>query len=287
MDGVKIYENVDGKRYSSFLSGGKIKKLYMPSSVDALTETIRFLERGGEKYFVVGNGTNTLISDDGVENVVCTKKIKSVEIDGEEVTASCGVTLRELSFRAAEKSLSGIEALSGIPGTVGGAIRMNAGAYGVEIGDLLTEITVLHGGIVEKLSKNDVYFSYRGGIVKDKEYVVLFAKLLLRRGERKDIEKKIAEIFEKRKASQPSEPSLGSTFKKVDGVSAAYYIDALKLKGYSVGNAAVSEKHAGFIVNTGNATSGDYITLSDEIIEKVGNSFGINLEREIEIIGKI
>ncbi len=287
MDELRVYENADGKRYSTFSSGGKIKRLFVPKSADGLIKAVGILEKENAKYFVVGNGSNTLISDDGVDNAICLKRIKGVEINGDEIKVSCGETLKNLINKATEAGLSGLENLCGIPATLGGAIRMNAGAFGAEIGDYVTEITVLHGGNVQILKKSDLWFSYRDSVVKEKGYIVVGAKLRLMRDEKINIERRTKEVFKKRKLSQPSEPSLGSVFKRNEGISAGYYIDALHLKGFSVGGAKVSEKHAGFIVNTGGATSKDFKILSDAIIDKVQCAFGITLEREIEIIGEI
>lgn len=213
--------------------------------------------------------------------------MKGIEVRGAEIVGRCGETMKSL-FRAAERNgLSGLEELSGIPGTLGGAIRMNAGAFGAEIGDYVTEITVLHGGIVQKIPKSDLWFSYRDSVVKEKGYVVLSATLRLKRKDKNLIAARAKECETIRRAAQPDSPSLGSTFKKHDLVSAAYYIDALNLKGFSEGGAKVSEKHAGFIINSGGATSRDYKILSDAISDKVRCAFGICLEREIEIIGNI
>lgn len=181
MDGIKVIENADGKKYSSFLSGGKIKKLYLPENENEVVRAVEYLTEKNEKFFILGNGTNTLISDDGVGNVMCLKRVKGIEVRGAEIVGRCGETMKSL-FRAAERNgLSGLEELSGIPGTLGGAIRMNAGAFGAEIGDYVTEITVLHGGIVQKIPKSDLWFSYRDSVVKEKGYVVLSATLRLKR----------------------------------------------------------------------------------------------------------
>lgn len=287
MDGIKVIENADGKKYSSFLSGGKIKKLYLPENENEVVRAVEYLTEKNEKFFILGNGTNTLISDDGVGNVMCLKRVKGIEVRGAEIVGRCGETMKSL-FRAAERNgLSGLEELSGIPGTLGGALTMNAGAFGTEIGDYVTEITVLHGGIVQKIQKSDLWFSYRDSVVKKKGYVVLSATLRLKRKDKNLIAARAKECETIRRAAQPDSPSLGSTFKKHDLVSAAYYIDALNLKGFSEGGAKVSEKHAGFIINSGGATSRDYKILSDAISDKVRCAFGVSLEREIEIIGNI
>ena len=218
---------------------------------------------------------------------MCLKRVKGVEVRGAEIVGRCGETMKSL-YRAAERNgLSGLEELSGIPGTLGGALTMNAGAFGAEIGDYVTEITVLHGGIVQKIQKPDLWFSYRDSVVKEKGYVVLSATLRLKRKDKNLIAARAKDCETIRRAAQPDSPSLGSTFKKHDLVSAAYYIDALNLKGFSEGGAKVSEKHAGFIINSGGATSRDYKILSDAISDKVRCAFGISLEREIEIIGNI
>ena len=284
MDGIKVIENADGKKYSSFLSGGKIKKLYLPENENEVVRAVEYLTEKNEKFFILGNGTNTLISDDGVGSVMCLKRVKGIEVRGAEIVGRCGETMKSL-FRAAFNK--GLEGLSGIPGTLGGALTMNAGAFGAEIGDYVTEITVLHGGIVQKIPKSDLWFSYRDSVVKKKGYVVLSATLRLKRQDKNLIAARAKECETIRRAAQPDSPSLGSTFKKHDLVSAAYYIDALNLKGFSEGGAKVSEKHAGFIINSGGATSRDYKILSDAISDKVKCAFGISLEREIEIIGNI
>ena len=277
MDGIKVIENADGKKYSSFLSGGKIKKLYLPENENEVVRAVEYLTEKNEKFFILGNGTNTLISDDGVGNVMCLKRVKGIEVRGAEIVGRCGETMKSLFRAALDKGLSGLEELSGIPGTLGGALTMNAGAFGTEIGDYVTEIT----------QKSDLWFSYRDSVVKKKGYVVLSATLRLKRKEKNLIAARAKDCETIRRAAQPDSPSLGSTFKKHDLVSAAYYIDALNLKGFSEGGAKVSEKHAGFIINSGGATSRDYKILSDAISDKVKGAFGISLEREIEIIGNI
>ena len=181
MDGIKVIENADGKKYSSFLSGGKIKKLYLPENENEVVRAVEYLTEKNEKFFILGNGTNTLISDDGVGNVMCLKRVKGIEVRGEEIVGHCGETMKSLYRAALDKGLSGLEELSGIPGTLGGALTMNAGAFGAEIGDYVTEITVLHGGIVQKIQKPDLWFSYRDSVVKKKGYVVLSATLRLKR----------------------------------------------------------------------------------------------------------
>ena len=218
---------------------------------------------------------------------MCLKRVKGIEVRGAEIVGRCGETMKSLYRAALDKGLSGLEELSGIPGTLGGALTMNAGAFGTEIGDYVTEITVLHGGIVQKIPKSDLWFSYRDSVVKKKGYVVLSATLRLKRKDKNLIAARAKECETIRRAAQPDSPSLGSTFKKHDLVSAAYYIDALNLKGFSEGGAKVSEKHAGFIINSGGATSRDYKILSDAISDKVKCAFGVSLEREIEIIGNI
>ena len=281
MDGIKVIENADGKKYSSFLSGGKIKKLYLPENENEVVRAVEYLTEKNEKFFILGNGTNTLISDDGVGNVICLKRVKGIEVRGAEIVGRCGETMKSLYRAALDKGLSGI------PGTLGGALTMNAGAFGAEIGDYVTEITVLHGGIVQKIQKSDLWFSYRDSVVKKKGYVVLSETLRLKRKDKNLIAARAKDCETIRRAAQPDSPSLGSTFKKHDLVSAAYYIDALNLKGFSEGGAKVSEKHAGFIITSGRATSRDYKILSDAISDKVKCAFGISLEREIEIIGNI
>ncbi|MCI7201678.1 MAG: FAD-binding protein, partial [Clostridiales bacterium] len=170
MDGIKVIENADGKKYSSFLSGGKIKKLYLPENENEVVRAVEYLTEKNEKFFILGNGTNTLISDDGVGSVMCLKRMKGIEVRGAEIVGHCGETMKSLFRAALDKGLSGLEELSGIPGTLGGALTMNAGAFGTEIGDYVTEITVLHGGIVQKIQKSDLWFSYRDSVVKKKGY---------------------------------------------------------------------------------------------------------------------
>lgn len=283
---VEISENVGGETLTSFKSGGRVKRLLKPADIGGLAETIYTLCALGEGFTVLGNGTNALVPDDGYGgNIVCLKRMKNLKVEDNYIHSSCGINVSTISLIARDNALTGMEFAIGIPGTLGGAIAMNAGAYQSEIGDKVANIDVLNGNSVETIDGRDLNFGYRDSDILRKRLIVLGAKLNLDFGDREEIQSTIKFYTERRRNTQPELPSAGSVFKRVDGKSAGYYIDRLNLKGKRIGAAMVSFEHANFIVNAGGASTSDYLALRDYIAEEVYNNFGFILESEVKIVG--
>lgn len=284
--GSKYYKNVSAKEICSFKGGGIVKRLFVPVNADELIRTINTLNEREEDYVVIGNASDVLILDGGTDNAICTRGLKNVVAEGNSITAAAGVSLAKLARIAYENSLAGFERLAGIPGSVGGAVVTNAGAFGAEISDCIEEITVFDGKDITVVKKEDAGFSYRHSNIGNGRNVVLSVKFILPEGRRADLKNLAAKYAEIRRNTQPDKPSAGSVFKRANGVGAGYYIDSLGLKGTRVGGAEISRKHAGFIVNAGDAKSSDFTALAAAIEEKVKCAYGITLEREVIYIGK-
>lgn len=284
--GSKCYKNVSAKEICSFKGGGIVKRLFVPLNADELIRTINTLNEREEDYVVIGNASDVLILDGGTDNAICTRGLKNVVAEGNSITAAAGVSLAKLARIAYENSLAGFERLAGIPGSVGGAVVTNAGAFGAEISDCIEEITVFDGKDITVVKKEDAGFSYRHSNIGNGRNVVLSVKFILPEGRRADLKNLAAKYAEIRRNTQPDKPSAGSVFKRANGVGAGYYIDSLGLKGTRVGGAEISQKHAGFIVNAGDAKSSDFTALAAAIEEKVKCAYGITLEREVIYIGK-
>lgn len=259
-----------------------------PDSTEGLVSLIEALNENGIPFFVVGRMTNVLIKERIYNGVLInTRKIKSKYKAEEQIRVLCGDFLPEIARHQAAHGLGGFEVLLGIPGTVGGMVRQNAGAFGYEISDRLINATCyrISDRSLCTLTREQMSFSYRSSILVNGDLILLYATLRFVPMDRADVFALMREYAEKRRVSQPTEmPSLGSTFKRYDGVGAGYYIDRAGLKGYAIGGARVSPKHAGFIVNAGGATADDYLALVDYIKSRVYAVFGIELEEEIQII---
>lgn len=283
---VNIMEDVDGATFSSFKSGGKVSRVLYPTDIEGLIESIYTLVTSGEPYKIIGNGTNVLISDKGYfGTLVSLKRMRALSVKGTNLYATGGVNLAATVQLACENGLAGLEFCSGIPASVGGAVSMNAGAFGIEMADKLSKIEVLNGTSVEMHDRQDLFFGYRTSDIKSNNQVVLSAQFALAPDDIGIIKRRIEGYTEKRNRFQPSEPSVGSVFKKANEKSAGWYIDRAGLKGYMVGGAVISMKHANFIVNKGGASTADYIRLADFAAEVVNKKYGVTLEREVELIG--
>ena len=288
---INFLENENLSRYSSFKIGGAADFVALPDTAEKLQIAIRAAKAFDISYEVVGNGSNILFSDNGYRGmIVVTKNIRQMTFSEEgRVICGCGAMLPTLSASACERSLSGLEFACGIPGSVGGAVLMNAGAHGGQISDCLRSSIAYDAekDAVVTLDGKDHFFSYRHSVYSDNRALVcLGAEFELSLSDKEKISEKMRENTEKRKNSQPlSKPSAGSFFKRPEGYFAAKLIDDCGLKGYIVGNAAVSEKHAGFIVNLGGATADEVLYLAEQVAEKVYDEFGVKLEREVRYIG--
>ena len=277
--------------HTTFRIGGTADYFVMPSSVSELESVIRLLKESDIEYYVIGNGSNLLVGDKGYRGVIIqlADTFDGVEyVDDVMVKVMSGMKLSRLGNQLADKGLAGFEFATGIPGTIGGAVRMNAGAYGGEIKDIIISAEVLDkNGNIVTLDKDELELGYRTSCIMKNGYVVVSATLRLAHGNREDIIANIKELSVKRRTKQPLEyPSAGSTFKRPEGYFAAKLIEDAGLKGLSSGGAQVSEKHAGFVVNKGNATARDVCELTDKIKEEVQKQFGVTLELEVIKLGE-
>ena len=282
-------------KHTSFKIGGNADFFVKVKSEEEIKHILEICRNSNIPLTIVGNGSNLLVSDNGIRGIVLKINIDKIEIDKTinlqektVITVGAGVPLAKLAFQLLNESLSGFEFASGIPGTIGGAIRMNAGAYGSEFKDIVVETKCMnYDGDIVILNNEQQKFEYRKSIFKDEKYIILETKLQLTQvKDNTVIKEKMDEYKKSRLEKQPIEfPSAGSTFKRGNDFITAKLIDECGLKGYSVGGAKVSEKHAGFVINTGNATSKDVLELVDIIKKEVLNKFGKEIELEVETIG--
>ncbi len=274
--------------HTSFRIGGKAKYFVMPSTPQEVTDVIDILKKEGQNYVVIGNGSNLLVSDRGFDGtVVCIgKNMSSMTVEGCEITAMAGALLSTVASFAQKNSLAGFEFASGIPGSLGGAIVMNAGAYGGEMKDVVVETQYISGDGSIRVATGDMHgFGYRKSAFTSED-VILSSKICLREGSVDEISALVRELNAKRREKQPLDyPSAGSTFKRPEGYFAAKLIDDAGLRGFRVGGAMVSEKHCGFVINYENAASDDVVNLMREIKRIVFEKFGVNLEPEIRFVG--
>ena len=283
---IKVNEPMS--KHTSFKVGGNADYFVKAQTVEQVINVRKYAEENNIPLYVIGNGSNILVTDRGIRGIVLKIDLQKIEINEEEVTVGAGVKVMALAQKLLGEELTGFEELSGIPGTIGGAIRMNAGAYGKEIKDICIQTTCLdENNNIKILKNNEQDFSYRHSIFEDKKYIILETKLKLEKGKKEEIKGKMEELSAERKEKQPWEyPSAGSTFKRKEGVITAKLIDECGLKGYSIGGAEVSKKHAGFVINKGNATAKDILDLIEYIKKNVYEKFNIEIEEEIEIIGE-
>lgn len=282
---IKIYENFELSKFSSFRIGGNARFAAFPKNSDELISLIDTATKSGIRHIVIGNASNVLFDSGYIDAlIIFTRDMKSCKIEETKIIAECGCSLSALSVAARNASLSGLEFAYGIPGTLGGAVYMNAGAYGGEISDILLESTVYNvkDGKISTLSQKDHMFSYRKSIFPNKELILISSTLSMKKGEKEVISRTMSENMKKRTEKQPLEfPSAGSAFKRPQGMFAAELIEKSGLKGFSVNDAQISDKHAGFIINRGNATSDDVLLLINKTINTVREKFGVVLEPEI------
>ena len=277
-------------RHTTFRCGGPATLFLRPGSEDELVKVVSLLKDKGHPYMLLGNGSNLLVSDKGYEGVVISlERLSELSLEGEtSIRAQAGVLNSRIASFARENSLAGFEFAAGIPGTIGGAMIMNAGAYGGEMKLITTSVrAITPDGEVKELTAEDCDFGYRTSALKREGYVVLSALLQLQKGNEKEITDLMTELALKRKEKQPLEyPSAGSTFKRPEGYFAGKLIQDAGLKGFSVGDAAVSEKHCGFVINKGQATSADIYKLIREVQKKVFEDSGVTLEPEVIMVGE-
>ena len=289
--GATVIKDAPMKKYTSFRCGGNARVLVIPNSVDSLKEIIDYCNLKNIKPLIIGNGSNLLVTDKGINGVVIKigSDISKIELlDETTIRCEAGASLKSLCMFALENSLSGLEFAYGIPGTLGGAVYMNAGAYGGEMKDVLVSTTHIDSnGDFGELTQENLNLIYRGSAYTDNDYTIVSAVLKLKKADKKDIKEAMDEKLQKRKDKQPLEyGSAGSTFKRPTGYFAGALIEQSGLKGYTVGGAQVSEKHAGFVINKDNATSTDVINLIRDVQRIVYEKHGVMLETEVKIIGE-
>lgn len=276
------------KKHTTFRVGGPALFFVSPSGEEALKNTILLCRENEMPFYILGNGSNLLVSDEGYKGVMISmEKFSSVIVRERLITAGAGVLLSKIAREAVSHSLTGFEFAAGIPGTLGGAAVMNAGAYDGEIKQILTEVRVMEqDGTVRDILAADLELGYRHSLIPEMHYIVLSAKLRLAEGDKGEIQKRMDELAARRKEKQPLEyPSAGSTFKRPEGHFAGKLIQEAGLRGFGVGGAAVSEKHCGFVINKDQATAEDIRRLCGEIQAKVKETSGVDLETEVRMIG--
>ena len=277
-------------RHTTFRVGGPADFFVTPKAKEEVRDVIRICKEAGMPYYIIGNGSNLLVSDAGYRGVIVQiyKEMNEVSVEGDLVKAQAGALLSGIAAKALAAELTGFEFASGIPGTIGGACVMNAGAYGGEMKDVLESVTVLTGeGKIIELGRNELELGYRTSVIAKKGYIVLGAVLKLERGDGEKIKAYMDELKEKRVTKQPLEyPSAGSTFKRPEGYFAGKLIQDSGLKGFTIGGAQVSEKHSGFVINKGNATAADVMELIRQVTAKVKEDTGVTMEPEVKQIGE-
>ena len=276
-------------RHTTFRIGGPAGYFCLPSDGTMLAAAVAACRRAGEPYYILGNGSNVLVSDQGYRGVVIQmyRNFDGIRIEGNRLLVRAGELLIRASHQAGRAGLTGMEFASGIPGTVGGALVMNAGAYGGEMKDIVREALVMKPeGELVRLSGEELELGYRSSVIARKGYVVLEAVLELSPGEPEAIQAKMQELKEARTGKQPLEyPSAGSTFKRPQGYFAGKLIRDAGLRGFRVGDAQVSEKHCGFVINRGDATAADVMALIAHVRSEVKRRFGVELEMEVKTLG--
>ena len=320
----QIYMNEPMSKYTTFKVGGKADIFVKVKKIEQLKYTIKIAKKNDIHLYIIGNGSNILVKDNGIRGIVVKIDFEYIKYEsayndekclGKKeviVTVGAGVKLMMLAQELLKNSITGFEFASGIPGTIGGAVKMNAGAYGKEMKDIIVSTKCLDlkkysmteekeyiddieiTEYVEKLDEPEILelsnaeqkFEYRNSIFSNKRYVILETKLKLVYGNKEEIKNEMTELLTKRKESQPNNPSAGSTFKRGEDFITAKLIDECGLKGYTIGGAKVSEKHAGFIINSGNATAQDILELIAYVKETVYNKTGKSIELEVEVLGE-
>ncbi len=295
----EIFENILGEknvltdepmsRHTTFKIGGIADFFVMPTTKEQLSKTLKTVNDAGLPCFILGNGSNLLVGDKGIRGVVvCLKNMDSIKVCDDEIYAEAGAILSRVSTAAVGASLTGTEFSSGIPGSVGGAVYMNAGAYDHEMKEIIktVEYMDMQGNLFE-IPCEECEFGYRTSKFSKGDYIILGCTLKLKPGDVNKIKAQIADYTQRRVSKQPIErPSAGSTFKRPTGYFAGTLIEQAGLKGYSIGGAQVSEKHAGFVINTGGATAEDVLNLIEHIKKTVFEESGVVLEPEVKMIGE-
>lgn len=277
------------KNHTTFRIGGPADALALPKTPEEVAEVVRFCNEHAQPYYVLGNGSNLLVSDEGYRGLVLQlyRNFNDIQVNGETITVQSGAMLAAVARTAYQTGLTGLEFASGIPGTIGGAVVMNAGAYGGEMKNVLKEVTVLtKEGEVLAIPAKALELGYRTSVIPKNGWIVLGAVLQLKKGDQEQILARMEELKEQRITKQPLDlPSAGSTFKRPEGYFAGKLIMDAGLRGFTVGGAQVSEKHCGFVVNRGDATAADVWELICEVKRRVKERTGVELEPEVKLLG--
>lgn len=283
-----IRQNESMAKHCTFRCGGEAEIYIVPGTVEELVQVIAVCKESDYPYMVIGNGSNILVRDEGYKGAIIeiNNRISSIDVIGEDIVADAGAKLSAVAIAAYENDLSGFEFAHGIPGNVGGAVVMNAGAYGGEMKDVIKWVKVLNdNNEVEKIEAEDLELGYRTSVIAKKGMVVLQMCIGLQIGSAGEIGEMMQILMEKRRFKQPLEyPSAGSTFKRPEGYFAGKLIEDAGLRGYRVGGAMVSEKHCGFVINYDNAAATDILQLIQDVQDKVKEHSGVTLEPEVKII---
>lgn len=278
------------QKHTTFRVGGPVDYFVMPETIEQVQKVVALCKEEEIPYYIVGNGSNLLVSDQGYRGVIIQigKRFGQIEVKEKQITAQAGALLSAVANRALEAGLAGFEFAAGIPGSLGGACVMNAGAYGGEMKDVLLSVTVLTPeGEVLTIPREELELGYRTSIIEKKHYLVLEAVIELQKGDPEEIKVVMDDLRQRRIDKQPLEyPSAGSTFKRPEGYFAGKLIQDAGLKGFQVGGAQVSEKHAGFVINKNHATASDIYELMRQVSEKVEEESGVRLEPEVKRLGE-
>ena len=285
-----VFADEPMSRHTTFRIGGPADYFAVPCDTEGVKKVIGLCKEEEVPYYILGNGSNLLVGDKGYRGVVIQiyKNMSGIHAEGNRIYAQAGALLSRIASEALSHSLKGFEFASGIPGTLGGAVMMNAGAYGGEMKQVLESVVVMTPeGEVKTLREDELELGYRTSIVAKKNYIVLEAVIRLEPGDAGDIRSYMEELKEKRVSKQPLEyPSAGSTFKRPEGYFAGRLIEDAGLRGFQVGNAQVSQKHCGFVINRGGATAAEVISLMEQVADKVEAASGVRLEPEVKRIGE-
>ena len=292
IDKEKISYNEPMTKYTTFKIGGLAECLIKVEKKDEIKEILELAKKSNIPITIIGNGSNILVSDKGIKGITLMIKLEKIDIQEKneivEITVGAGEKLGKLAQICMQNEITGLEELAGIPGTIGGAIRMNAGAYGKEMKNIVKTVKCMdYQGEEKEFTKEELAFDYRTSIFKKEKYIITEVTLTLQKGKKEEIKKKMEEYASARREKQPIQyPSAGSTFKRGTDFITAKLIDETGLKGYAIGEAEVSTKHSGFIINKGNATAKDVLELVEYVQDKVYEKFNKKIELEIEVIGE-
>ncbi len=290
LDEKRVFLSEPMKKHTTFRIGGPADYFVMPKSDREVERAVAVCTEEQVPYSIVGNGSNLLVSDAGYRGVVIQifKEMSEVQVREDSIQAQAGASLAKIAAAALDAGLTGFEFAAGIPGTLGGACVMNAGAYGGEMKDVLVNVIVLDdAGKVQKIKKENLELGYRTSVIAKKGYIVLGAEIQLQKGKPEEIQGLMNELKEKRVSKQPLEyPSAGSTFKRPKGYFAGKLIQDTGLRGFRVGDAMVSEKHCGFVINIGEASAAEVDLLMRQVSEQVQAKFGVTLEPEVKRLGE-